>query len=240
MSLTLEQYLTPDPSLRPPRPCPDFIPDRPPSLSSRQISMHSAISVHGWDYIDGRKVFYEAELERLFAILAKMRPDVLAIAEQPPAIMYVDDAGDRHPHTFDYLLTTTAGRELVAVKPANLVEKTGVGRIVELVAEQLMPSVADYVVLFTDEQLSAVDIHNAETIHGASRDPWPEDDAVVAKLVRKLTGETTVADLTRRADLGGYALDAVVRAISSGALDLVEYGEIGPQTVVVRGKRRRG
>lgn len=228
--MTYEEYMTPDPSLRPPRPCPDFLPDPLPSLSSRTIGMHSAISVHGWDYIDGRKVFYEAELERLFAILAKMRPGVLAIAEQPPAIMYVDDAGDRHPHTFDYLLTTTAGRELVAVKPANLVEKTGVGRIVELVAEQLMPSVADFVVLFTDKELSDVDVRNAELLQGASRDPWPEDDAVVSKLVRKLKGETTVGELTLASKLGGYAFDAVMRAISDGALELVEYGAIDDHT----------
>ncbi|MET4370798.1 hypothetical protein ABIA99_003492 [Bradyrhizobium sp. LB12.1] len=228
--MTLEQYLTPDPSLRPPRPCPDFLPDPLPSLSSRTIGMHSAISVHGWDYIDGRKVFYEAELERLFAILAKMRPDVLAVAEQPPAIFFIDDQGLKRPHTFDFLLTTTAGRELVAVKPAHLVEKTGVGRIVELVAEQIMPSVADYVVLFTDKELSDVDVRNAELLHGASRDPWPEDDAVVAKIVRKLKGEITVGELILASKLGGYAFDAVMRAISAGAVELVEYGAINDHT----------
>jgi hypothetical protein len=83
--MTLEQYLTPDPSLRAPRPEPDSLPDTLPSLSSRQISLHSAISVHGWDFFDGRKLWYEAELELTFARLAKMRPDVAGIAEQPPA-----------------------------------------------------------------------------------------------------------------------------------------------------------
>jgi hypothetical protein len=72
--MTLEEYLTPDPSLRSPRPEPDTLPDTLPSLTSRPISLHSAISVHGWDFFDGRKVWYEAELELNFALLAKMRP----------------------------------------------------------------------------------------------------------------------------------------------------------------------
>jgi hypothetical protein len=44
--VSLEQYLTPDPNLRPPRPCPEFLPEAPPSLASREMSLHSAISVH--------------------------------------------------------------------------------------------------------------------------------------------------------------------------------------------------
>src|SRR5581483_2132710 len=81
--MTLKEYLTPDPSLRAPQPCLEFIPDTLPSMSSRPISPHSAISVHGWDFFDGRKVRYEAELELNFALLAKMRPDVTEVAEQP-------------------------------------------------------------------------------------------------------------------------------------------------------------
>ena len=46
--MTLEQYLTPDPNLRPPRECQEFMPEAPPSVASREMSLHSAISVHGY------------------------------------------------------------------------------------------------------------------------------------------------------------------------------------------------
>jgi hypothetical protein len=78
--MTLFEYLTSDRNLRDPRPEPDVLMDTLPSLTSRTVSLHSAISVHGWDFFDGRKVWYEAELELTFALLAKMRPDVAGIA----------------------------------------------------------------------------------------------------------------------------------------------------------------
>jgi hypothetical protein len=238
--MTLEQYLTPDPSLRAPRPEPDSPPDMLPSLSSRPISLHSAISVHGWDFFDGRKVWYEAELELNFALLAKMRPDVSEVAEQPPAVTYVDDHGRERGHTFDFRLKLTAGSiGLVAIKPFALVEKTGIDRTVELIAEQIPPSRADWVLLFTDLDLSPIDLFNAQIINHARRDPWPEDDAAMAKLLRSLAGEITIGELTANSGLGGYAFDAAVRAIADGRLNLVEYGMLHDDRVVVAPGRKR-
>lgn len=236
--MTFEEYFSPDPNLREPRPCPDFIPDPLPSTSSRTISLHSAYSVHGWDFFDGRKVWYEAELELAFARLAKMRPDVKEVFEQPPAVTYIDDAGQERSHTFDFkVLKTDASRLLVAVKPAGKVEQTGIDRVVELAAEQIPPSVADFVVLFTDRQLSDVDLYNAEAIQQALRDPLPADDAVVAKVIRKLKGETTIGEIVDAVHLGGYGFDAVVRCVASGKLSVVEYGKLDFDTMVAR---RRG
>ncbi len=234
---TLEEYLTPDPSLREPKPCPEFIPDRPPSLSSRPIGLHSAVSVHGFDFFDGRQVWYEAELELRFALLARMRPDVVEIAEQPPAVSYVDDRRVARTHTFDFRLVRTDGTKwLIAVKPSALVTKTGIDRVVALAAEQIPVSTADFIVLFTELKLSATDLYNAGAIHHARRDPWPEDDAAVAKLVRKLTGETTIGALAEAAEIGGYGFDAVVRAVADGKLRLVEYRKLDFDAVVTRGR----
>jgi hypothetical protein len=187
--MTLDEYLTADPNLRPPRPCPEFIPHPLPSLASREMSLHSAVSVHGYLPINGRKVWYESMLERCRGVLARLRLDVVSIAEQPPAVEYVDDDGRRRPHVFDFKFdTTTLGRVLIAVKPSDRVVKTGVDRIVELTREQLSPSVADGVGLFTEEALSIVDLFNADAVNMATRDPCPEDDAVLDKVLRKLKG----------------------------------------------------
>ena len=106
--MTLQEYLTPDPSLREPRSCPEFMPDAPPSFTSREMSLHSAISVHGYTFIDGRKVWYESVLERCCAMLGRLRPDVAEVAEQPPAVTYVDDAGRERQHIFDFSFTQSA------------------------------------------------------------------------------------------------------------------------------------
>jgi hypothetical protein len=239
--MTLEEYLTPDPNLRPPRECPEFMRDPLPSLASREMSLHSAISVHGYTFIDGRKVWYEAILERCCALLARLRPDVTEIAEQPPAVTYIDDAGRERQHTFDFRFTLAHGaRILTAVKPSALVAKTGIDRTVELIAEQITPAIADYVLLFTEEKLSQVDLFNAEVVHMATRDVWPEDDASLAKVIRKLKGEATIGDLVERSDLGGYGYDAVIRAIDAGQLRLVEYRKLELDALVTRAAGRQG
>ncbi|OKO80972.1 hypothetical protein AC630_14990 [Bradyrhizobium sp. AS23.2] len=204
------------------------------------MSLHSAISVHGWDFFGGRKVWYEAELELNFALLAAMRPDVAEVAEQPSAVTYVDDDGRERRHTFDFQLKLTTGTiGLVAVKPAALVEHTGIGRTVELIAEQMPPSRADWVLLFTDLDLSPIDLFNAQVVHHARRDPWPEDDAALAQLLSRLKGETTIGELVTASRLGGYGFDAVVRAIAAGKLRLLEYGMLDDNCLVVAPRRKR-
>jgi hypothetical protein len=169
-----------------------------------------------------------------------MRPDVAEIAEQPPAVIYVDDHGRDRRHTFDFHLKLTTGSTgLVAVKPFARVGETGIDRTVELIAEQIPPSRADWVLLFTDLDLSPIDLFNAQTIHHARRDPWPEDDAALAKLLRRLKGETTIGELTARSGLGSYGFDAVVRALADGKLRVLEYGMLDDNRVVAASSGKR-
>jgi hypothetical protein len=238
--ITFEEYMTPDPSLRAPSLCPEFVLDPLPSLSSRDLSLHSAISVHGYTFVDGRKVWYESILERCLLLLARLRPDAVEVAEQPPAVTYIDDANRERSHTFDCRLTLTDGtRWLIAVKPSALVEKTGIDRIVQLTAEQILPSVADFVALFTEKMLSQVDLFNAEVVHMATRDASPEDDAVLAKAIRRIKGEITIAALAEASGLGGCAYDAILRAVDAGALRLVEYGRLDFDAVLSRASKPR-
>lgn len=217
------------------------MPDPPPSLASREMSLHSAISVHGYTFVDGRKVWYESILERCCALLGRLRPDVVEIAEQPPAVTYVDDAGRERQHTFDFKFTVShLGRVLVAVKPSARVAKTGIDRVIRLVAEQMPASTADCVVLFTEEKLSEVDLFNAEVVNMATRDACPEDDAALAKVLHKLRGDTTIGDLAETSGLGGYGYDAVVRAVDAGLLRLVEYQKLDFDALVTRVAKRKG
>jgi hypothetical protein len=163
---------------------------------------------------------------------------VAEVAEQPPAVTYVDDAGRERQHIFDFRFTQIAGtRWLLAVKPSALVAKSGIDRVVELVAEQIPPSVADFVVLFTEKKLSEVDLFNAEVVNMATRDAWPEDDAKLTNVIRKLK-TVTIDDLVEKSGLGGYGYDAVVRAVDAGRLRLVEYRKLELDAVVTRASNR--
>ncbi len=239
--MTLEEYLTPDPSLRDPAPCPLFIPDPLPSHSSRAINLHSKGSVRGFDFFDGRKTWYEAELELKFALLAKARPDVLEIAEQPPAVTYFDDDGVECRHTFDCLVIMTDGsRRLVAVKPADLVESSGIRTVIRLVRDQLSRSIADDIVLFTEEKMTAVDLANAGLMHHVLKEAgkFPKDDAVITKLAKHLRRPETIASMVERSKLGGWGFKAIVRAIADGRLRLVDYRKIDYDAVIARGQSK--
>lgn len=237
--MTLDEYLTPDPSLREPAAEPLFIPDTLPSRASRQISLHSKGSVRGFDFINGRKTWYEAELEWKCGVVAKAHPEVVDVVEQPPAVTYVDDDGKERRHTFDWLFIKNDGTKwLFAVKPAALVEKSGIRQIIDLIAAQIPCTTADFIVLFTEHKLTAVDLFNADAIHHAQREEFPDDDAMVAKLVKRLRGAVTIASIVERSKLGGYGFNAVVRAVADGRLRLVEYRKIDYDAAVTRGRAK--
>jgi hypothetical protein len=238
--MTYEQYMASDPNLRPTRPCVEFTPHRPASLASRQMSLHSAISVHGFTFIGDQQVWYESILERCCALLGRLRTDVIEVAEQPPPVTFINDAGRECSHTFDFKFTVSGiGRIMTAVKPSALVEESGIDRIVELTTEQISPSIADFTVLFTEKDLSEVDLFNAEMVNLATRDPCPDDDAVLAKCIRKLKGEITIENLVDQSGLGGCGYDAVVRAVDAQALRLVEYQKLEFDAVVTRTAKRK-
>ena len=238
MFATLEEYLTPDPSLRAPAPEPTFIPDTLPSQASRSISLHGKGSVRGFDFFDGRKTWYEAELELKVGLVAKARPDVVEIVEQPPAVAYVDDEGREPHHTFDWrVLKIDGSKGLIAVKPAALVEKSGIRRVVELIAAQISRDQADFVTVVTEEHLTEIDLYNAEAMHHVLRVPSSTDDAIVGRLVNRLRAPTQIAEIVEKAKLDGYGFDAVVRAIANGRLQLVEYRKIDYDAIVTRVKK---
>jgi hypothetical protein len=58
------------------------------------------------------------------------------------------------------------------------------------------------VLLFTDQDLSPIDLFNAQIIHHVRRDPWPEDDGALAKLLRRLKGQTTIGELAANSGPG--------------------------------------
>jgi hypothetical protein len=185
--------------------------------------------------VDLRQVCYQGALERCCLVVGRLRPDIVKVAEQPPAVTYIDDDGRKRRHVFDFSFTTTDGKRLLAaVKPSALIAVSGIDRIVELVAEQISPSVADFVVLITEKKLSQVDLFNAQAVNLATRALRPEDDAAMAKVVRGMNGQASIGELVERSTLGGYGYDAVVRSVFAGQFRLVEYCKLDFDTLLTR------
>ncbi len=181
------------------------------------------------------EICYDGALERCCLVVGRLRPDIVKVAEQPSSVTYIGDDGRKRRHFFNFRFTTTEGKRLLAaVKPSALIAVSGIDRIVELVAEQISPSVADFLVLITEEKLSRVGLFNVQVVNMATRDLCPENDAALAKVIRKMNGQASIGELVERSSLGGYGYYAVVRAVFAGQCRLVEYCELEFDTLLTR------
>ena len=238
--MTLKEYRAKDPSLLDPLPSPELIPFTKDGRASREINLHNKGSVRGFAQFNGFPTWYESELEIKIGLSYKARPNVADVIDQPPPVYFYDDEGVLREHTFDWKVVETCGtRTLVAVKPANHVAKSGIQRVVDLVAEQLSTGVADYVVLATEQKLTRTDNYNAALIYSATRETIPRDDTIVEHLIRKMRGHTTIGEFVAASGINGSGFRAIVRAIANRRLVLTTYRIIDHDAVVKRGRSQK-
>ena len=237
MLTSLDEYLKPNPFLRPPRPTPELWTPPESSRGLRAVPMRSRGSSHGHIVLVECLLDFESRLERNVALAVLARPDTDWVVEQSPRVEWVDDDGEVHEHTFDlHVMRTDGTRSAVFVKPSELF-KPSMRRMLKLIATQMSPSVAQQVVPITEKNLTRADLHNAELIQEVRREPYREDDAVIADLVADLNGPVRIAELVENSGLNGFGFRAVVRAIADGKLRLMKRGMIAHSVLV---ERRQG
>ncbi|MCE8438516.1 hypothetical protein [Rhodovulum sulfidophilum] len=104
-----------------------------------------------------RLIHFESALEYAFLCLMLVRDDVHLIQEQPPAISYVGSDGRPARHIFDFLITKTDGERIaVAIKPMQRVMKLNFASELEAVSAAASKSLADRVLLVTDQHIDRV------------------------------------------------------------------------------------
>ncbi|MFN3312485.1 MAG: TnsA endonuclease N-terminal domain-containing protein [Hyphomonas sp.] len=168
----------------------------------------------------------------LYLLLA--RPDVTDVWDQPPPVSYRDATGRKRNHTFDFLITLTDGQRIaVAVKPDALAERHGFRETLQRIRAATPLSFANEIVLITERSYSPSAARNAQKLHDFRRTPDPEADGSIEKLVRDLSGPTTIAELVEATGLGGRAFRAAFRAIYAGLLRALDPGDIHPSTRIV-------
>jgi len=205
-----------------------------PSVTSRNVHGKSRgacrPSVVGG--AEPREIMCESGLEKKAAHFLLTHPKVADLSEQPPSVVWFDAAGQRHRHTFDFLVTLKDGRKLaVAVKPKARAERHRLADVLASIATQLPRGFADGVLLITDADLPRDLVHNSALLHHARRAPDQGLDAAVLKLA-KATSVTTIGTLVRESGRGGEAFRSVTRLIANGLIAVVGQSRIGYATPV--------
>ncbi len=200
-----------------------------PSKATRRIARRSRASLRGELVAQlpadnrPRRIVFESKLEHRFLLLTLARRDVHDIWDQPPAIAYRDARGRRRTHTFDFLVTFESGRRIAtAIKPEKLVHKRRFLEELQSIRSAVRPDFADDVVLVTDRQIDKRKAAIAARFHEFRRDQDGEADAEVARIAASLIKGATVADIIEMSGFGGRAYRAVVRAIYSGGLGILD------------------
>jgi len=234
MITNLEEYLKPNPWLRPPRPTPELWAPPEPSRGLRDVPLVSRGSSHGHIVLDDCWLDFESRLERNVALSFLARPDTARVVEQTPRVVYRDDDGEWHEHVFDLYVTRRDGvKSAVFVKPSALLRPAH-RRMLELIAAQMSPQIAQMVLIVTEKKLDRAALYNAELIQEVGRDPDPDDDAAIAGLISGMTGPLKIDDLVEASGLHGYGFRAVVRAIAAGKVRLTKLGMIDRSAVIER------
>ncbi len=160
--------------------------------------------------------------------LLALRPDVVEIEEQLPPISYVDDHGRERQHFVDFRVTLADGRRVaIAVKSEARARRSGFRKVLRQIARATPKSVADKVLLITDQMIpaelrsfaSAVESARADVVHRPAQ--AADDDAAAEKVIATMAGAWTIGHLLRAIALpDGRGLRAVIRAIARGRLSM--------------------
>jgi hypothetical protein len=231
---TLEEYLKPNPNLRPPIATSKWTPPRK-SRGKRKISLRSKGSSRGGFRANGNATAYESDLELDAALSLLARPDVVDVLDQYPQVSFVGADGKRHRFTFDFMSVHADGSRMAhSVKPKDKVEASRVVEIHGYIRRQISPKVATHVNLITEEKLTDDDRFNARLIHTVRRKPYPDDDAIIARLISGLHGSTTLGALAKASGRRGFGYRAAARAVAAGKLRLVRHGRMVSKAAVCR------
>jgi hypothetical protein len=208
-----------------------------PSRASRKIARASRGHFNGHVVAGdgpGRIIRTESNLELLVLLALLMRPEIVDVVEQLPAIRYIDMNGIRREHVFDYLATRIDGtRVAIAVKPWKHAQRSDFVARLKCVARDMPIGFADRVQLITDRHLDPIDKHNAELLH-AVRHADAEADEAAALAIASIVEAMRLEDLAALVGLAGRGMRALLRLVRDGRLRLVSRECISEKSFVTK------
>lgn len=227
MTMTPKEYLTPQTTILPPLPSGEWWAPPAPSRGLRHFKFANKGSARGVAIIDDTCVESESLGERKGTLVLRARPDTLRVVEQSPQVDFSGADGGVHTHTFDLTVFRADGVKVaVDVKPAAMVERSGIRELHKLISPQMSPRTAGELLVFTERMYTRDDVFNATLMRAKLREEFPDHDAAVLKIVTRLKAPISIADLVTKSALKGYGFNAAVRAIARGHLRLAGRGRI--------------
>lgn len=182
---------------------------------------------------EGYAFDFESNSERLVALVMLARPDVTNVENQV-LFNWVDSTGKARKHYFDFRITLRDGTRIALVVKAPYKAADPEFRTeLRWLASQVTPDLADRVSLLTANDLDPVEVYNAGLIHSV-REPDPEPDAAVRRVVAATAGPVTISDIVNASGWPGRGFRSVVRLIRSRELELADPGRIEPESRVRR------
>ncbi|WP_341987769.1 hypothetical protein [Azorhizobium sp. AG788] len=209
-----------------------------PSAATRRPALRSRSSVRGYlvHPRTGREIVYESTLERDLAYMFIADPSVRSFQEQPAPVFYIDDAGVRRSHTFDFRVELIDdSRHSVAVKPASRTER--IEQTLKFIRDQ-SPQYADRIELRTGDHITRKRAHDAKLITWALRQRDDDEVSALSGLVADLRGATTIATLIASRPNEPAAFIAVLCLIADGTLHRAGTDRLTRSSRVERAARR--
>lgn len=185
-----------------------------PSEGLLDAPLRSRSATTGFMVEDGRLIGFASRPEKYAGESFALDFDITHFVEQYPRVPYHDGKTIRH-HTFDYYTVREPGiRACVAIKHSSRVERSGIRKVLKLIAEQAGRKIADEVVLMTEADFTRNERFNAELVHEIRRHPVPEHDNHVRQITADIIGAVTIADVVKLSGLAAEGFRATVRLIA--------------------------
>lgn len=183
----------------------------------------------------GVRLGTESHGETNATLVLSARMTTSDIVEQV-AFDWYDDDGVYHTHFIDLVVTQTDGLEIgYAVRPWARASDKYIVKLARIKEQAIDQGFLDDFLLFTEDDVCPVELHNAQLFHSVRR-PDYFADPVAEDIVRSSSGIVTVDALVEQSQLGGMGFRAVVRLIRSGHLQMVRYERIERSSEVFKAR----
>ena len=190
-------------------------------------------AVIGGDH--GVRLGLESHLEKNAALLLLASSSTHDLTGQVSFDWY-DEYGEYHTHYIDFVATQDNGRVVgFAVRPMERVSDEYKVKLARIREQGIHLCAFDDLVLFTEQDVCPVALHNAELFHAVRR-PDCFADPVMQDVAGASVGVTTIGALVDQSGLEGMGFRAAARLIKSGHLQMVRYERIERSSEVYRAR----
>ena len=171
----------------------------------------------------GQTLGFGSKLEHDIALISIYRPGVIDVCEQVE-VSFIKSDGKVARHYIDYIVTEEGQfRTAVLVKKKYVADGAKFQDIAARVALAAIPSVADKVVIATEDILERNLLMRVEQFHSC-RFAQPFFDQRLSASLDQIEGETTIREFLGKSGIGYEGFHGVIRLIRFGKIKALAPG----------------